>query len=179
MPDSHCIKEAIPQGLRLPFNLTRMSQPSPGASCFRIPIKDEGAMHAEEFIEPSVDLGSARGTGVSFRGFLDFGNHWHRQKPFGLVKPSQNRRIWLGLPQFRQDVVVQKAGFHLRGGKLTGPMERKASSAALRSIRGTGTTCKQGSPCSVTVSLPRPLITGRTNFVVCRLSSVSVACIVQ
>jgi hypothetical protein len=27
--------------------------------------------------------------------------------------------------------------------------------------------------------LPRPLITGRTNFVVCRLSSVSVACIVQ
>src|SRR6266704_1609830 len=113
-----------------------MFELAPSSRRLRVPRNYQNAMLPQKGIQPSVNRSSPRGAGRCFRTLLYFGNNRHRQKPFGGLKPYQDGGVRGWFPKLAQDVGVQEKGRHLRGGKSTGPMERNASSAALRPILG-------------------------------------------
>lgn len=152
----HCIQQTVPQRLWFPLYLGRMSQSTPRARRFRIPIQYQRTMRAKKFIKPRVDFSFSRCARSCLGSFLNFSNDWSRQKPFGAFHPEQDGLGRLRFPKLRKDIVVQQERLHLRFGICTGPMERNDCNAALRSIFDTGTISAHGSPRSVKVSLRPP-----------------------
>lgn len=80
-----------------------------------------------------------------------------------------------GLPKLGNHIAVQQKRHHLRGGSSTGPMAASSSNARLRFGVDFGEIFATSWPCSVSVAVFAPWITGRRPRLVSRRSSVSVA----
>ena len=159
----HRVDEAVPKRLRLALHFGRVTEPAPRPRCFCVPVQHPRAVLVEELVEPGIDLRPLRSARTRFRALLYLGDDGRGQKPFSLLEPRQDRRRRRGLPQFGEDVAIQKKRFHWHGGKGTGPMERNISSAAARSALDS-------------VTFRRRRTTARSGFVAFGCNVVMVAC---